>query len=63
MKARCEGCDKPMKEGDRYYPDYINGGQSHADCIGMDREAFHGPDLEPPAPDEPIPEPYIWGAP
>lgn len=56
----CIACRKSLVTGDRYYPD-ASGGFIHDDCCGPERESYTNADGEPLGPDDPIPEPAIWG--
>jgi len=58
--TRCEACLKPMKDGDGYYSDHVNGGVLHAECVGPELEAFTDAEGDPLPPGSPIPTPAIW---
>ncbi|MBB3997254.1 hypothetical protein [Aureimonas pseudogalii] len=56
--AYCIACDKPMQNGQLYYPD-VSGGELHAECCGPERECYTL-DGEPLPEGEPIPAPRVW---
>lgn len=56
----CIACGKPMKVGDKFFPD-VDGGYLHAECLGDDREGFVDMRTGDQIPDDaPIPQPQIW---
>lgn len=56
---RCIACDDLIEDGDQVYND-ADGGLIHAVCCGPERASYTGPDGEPLAVGEPIPEPWVW---
>lgn len=58
MTEPCIACDRPIKPGDRYYPDE-SGGFIHADCCGGDPQSYTR-DGKPLQPCEVLPQPEIW---
>lgn len=58
-EPRCIACDEPIEDGDAVYND-ADGDLIHATCAGPERSSYTGPDGEPLADGDPIPEPWIW---
>lgn len=56
----CIACAGPMKTGDPYYPDRVNGGVLHAACCGTEPEYYVDENDEPLRPGDRRPEPSIW---
>lgn len=56
---RCIACDKPLKAGELVLPD-AEGGTIHTACCGPERESYTGADGGPLAPNDPIPQGYVY---